>query len=335
VIAALVVGVAALAQAPAADPFAFYQPLVTLGPADRARLDRGEIVARILPARGGEVAVFASTRLNAAPERLVRWTHAIEVFKAGPYTKAIRRLSSPPVLSDLDDLVLDEVDLEAIRRCRAGDCDVKLAADEIRTLRVAISAAGAGWPPVVQREFRKIILERIVQYHTEGFAGLPPYVDHEVPVLPRDVLRGILERSPHLRNHLPEVADGLVRYPRVALNGTDSFMYWSKEHYGSGKPIIAVTQVHIVRPVGASLPELAVFSQDIYASHYRDGSLGSTFIVGDTDRRYLVYVNRSTLDRLGGFFGGLKRAILESRLESEVKTQIDQVRRKLEGGEPG
>ena len=328
-------GTAARVRQAADDPFAFFRPVVTVSPADRQRIDRGEVLARILPGRDGEVAVFAASRFDGQPESLVHWTHAIEELKKGSFVQAIRRFSDPPVLSDLDGLVLDDVDLDAIRRCRSGSCGVKLSAEDIQSLRVAASAAGPEWKAAVQREFRRVLFARVSRFHAEGVAALPAYVDHSEPTLPRDVLAGIVDRSPYLRMHLPAIADGLLQLPRAPLPATESFLYWSKEYYGRGKPVIAVTQVHIVRPGGAPLPDVVVLGQEVFASHYRNGSLGITAIVaGDGDARYLLYLNRSRLDALGGILGGLKRSLLEGRLESEVKPTIAMVRRRLESAGP-
>lgn len=315
------------------DPFSFFSPGVTVDAGERQRIEHGEVVVRILPARDGEVAVFAATKFAAEAEALVRWTKAIEALKRSPFVVAIRRFSHPPVLSDLDALALDDVDLEGIRQCETGSCSVKLASHEIDALKSAAGTSGE-WKPAVQREFRRLLLARVAKYQSEGLAGLPPYVDRSEPTRPQTEFAGILARSPHLRNYLPAVADGLSNYPQAELPSAESFLYWSKEQYKNGKPIIAVTQVHIVRPVGPSLPAVVVLGQEIFASHYRDGSLGSTFVLDDGKARYLVYLNRSRLDRLGGMFSGLKRALVERRLASEVKSGLDTVRRRIESGNP-
>lgn len=315
------------------DPFSFFAPVITIDAGERERIDRGEVIARVLPARDGEVAVFAATRFDAEPEALVRWTKAIEALKRSPFVVAIRRFSHPPVLSDLDALALDDVDLEGIRRCQPGNCAVKLAAHEMDALKSA-AASNSEWKSAVQGEFRRLILTRVTKYQSEGLAGLPPYVDRSEPTRPHAEFAGILARSPHLRNYLPAVADGLSDYPRAELPTGESFLYWSKEQYKNGKPIVAVTQVHIVRPVGASLPAVVVLGQEVFASHYRDGSLGSTFVLDGGKTRYLVYLNRSRLDRLGGMFSGLKRSLVERRLASEVKNGLDVVRRRIESGNP-
>lgn len=315
------------------DPFSFFSPVVTIDPAERERIDRGDVFVRILPARDGEVAVFAATRFAGEPEALVRWTKAIEALKRSPFVVAIRRFSHPPVLSDLDALALDDVDLDGIRRCEAGNCSVKLAAHEIDSLKSAAGADGE-WKSAVQREFRRIVLARVTKYQSEGLAGLSPYADRSEPTRPQTEFAGILARSPHLRNYLPAVADGLSDYPRAELPSAESFLYWSKEQYKNGKPIVAVTQVHIVRPVGPSLPAVVVLGQEVFASHYRDGSLGTTFVLDGGKTRYLVYLNRSRLDRLGGMFSSLKRTLIERRLASEVKNGLDTVRRRIESGDP-
>jgi hypothetical protein len=317
------------------DPFAFFRPAVTVSPNDLRRLDRGEVIVRVLPARENQLAVFAASKLDAEPDSLIHWAGAIEQMKKGPYVIAIRRFSDPPVLSDLDGLMLDDVDVEAIRDCRRGECDVKLAEREIDALMSAADTAGAGWKAAVQREFRRVLFNRVTRYRQEGLAGLPPYVDHPEPSVPNDAFSALVERSPHLRHHVPAITDALGRYPKAQLPSVDSFLYWSKEHYGRGKPVTTITQVHIVRPGAPPLPAVMVLAQEIFASHYRTGSLGMTaFVMGRDDARYLVHLNRSQLDMLKGMWGGLVRSVLERRLASEAKPAMATVKGRLESGHP-
>ena len=51
--------------APNADPFAFFQPSVTITADDRRQLDRGEPIARVLQGKDLEVAIFADDRVAA------------------------------------------------------------------------------------------------------------------------------------------------------------------------------------------------------------------------------------------------------------------------------
>ncbi len=284
------------------DPFAFFAPAVTLDQTDRERLDRRDLIVRILPAHDGELGVFAASRLDAAPDALVAWTRAIAEFKKGRFVSAIRRFSEPPVAQDLEGLRLDDVDLEDIRECRLDRCGLKLAAAEIASMRAAIAAGGSAWTEAVQQQFRRIILARLDSY----------------------------------RASVPTIETSLADYPGIDVTDSESFFYWSKERYGNAKPVVAMTHVTIIRPGASGRPAVLVLGKEIFATHYRNASLGLTAIVRDhvRDVSYLVYVNRSHVDVLGGVFGGLKRKVIEGRIRSESAELLTRVRDRLERGLP-
>jgi hypothetical protein len=313
---------AALA-ATAQDPFAWLQPAVTVDRAARSRLDRGEVIVRVLPTNDGEIGVFAAARLDADAETLAAWVNAIARLKKSPYVLMIRRFSDPPVLADLKGLTLDDGDLDAIRDCRPGACELKLAGDDIAALRQAAYTGGPGWKEAVQQEFKRVVLGRLAAYEAGGFVGIAPYADRREPTDPRTAFDALVAHSPYL--------------PSGALSGdpSASFFYWSKEQYGAGKAVIATTQVNIVRPQLPSAVRLAVISREIFATHYRNASLGLAAVTEDAaGQRYLVYVNRSQLDLLTGVFGGWKRSLVEGRLKSESANVFNEVRRRLESGSP-
>jgi hypothetical protein len=313
---------AALA-ATATDPFAWLRPAVTIDRAARTRLDRGEVIVRVLPAADGEIGIFAAARLDADAEALPEWVNAIARLKKSPYVLMVRRFSTPPGLDDLKGLSLDDGDLDAIRQCRPGNCTLKLAGDDISSLRQAASAGGPRWKDAVQQEFKRVVLSRLAVYKAGGFVGVPPYEDRRKPTDPRIALDVLLAHSPYLHSNV------------LAGDPPQSFFYWSKEQYGAGKAVIAMTHVDIVRPQMRSAVRVAVISREIFATHYRNASLGLTAVTEDAaGQRYLVYVNRSQLDLLTGVFGGWKRALVEAKLKSESVSVFNEVRRRLESGPP-
>ena len=115
----------------------------------------------------------------------------------------------------------------------------------------------------------------------------------------------------------------------------ESFVYWSKERFG-GRPVISVTHVSMLRGAGAAQPDALVAGKQIFATHYMNGALALTAIVGGGpgSRRYLAYLNRSEVDVLSGFFGGLVRWLVERRLKSEASDVLQGLRRRLESGLP-
>ena len=317
------------------EPFQFFAPWVTVSDADRRRLDRDEAVVRTLSGGDGQLAVFAVTRLNAPPDALATWTRSIAELKRSRFVLALRSFSDPPALSDLDDLVLDDRDLEAIRVCTPGDCAVKLSAVEIQRLRAIAAAAGVTWRDAVQREFRRILVSRVNVYRSGGLAALPPIQSQSRPVRPAETFAAIMARSPYV-TRVPSIAAWLQKYPDVDEPGVESFFYWSKEYYGGGKPVITVTHVGFVRSDAAAAPAVLVAGKQIFATHYLNGSLGLTAVLRDeaNGTRYLVYLNRSQVDLLKGFFAPFRRSVLEGRLTGDTPEVIRALRRRLESGSP-
>src|SRR5690348_8602976 len=139
--AAIAAAAVVLGAAQAVDPFAFFEPSIKMSAIERARLDQGDVIVRMFPADDGQVAVFAATRLNAPPEALLQWTRAIESFRQGTQVVSVGRFSDPVADSDLDRLVLEDDELNALRKCKVGKCDLKLAAVEITEVQNAVRAA--------------------------------------------------------------------------------------------------------------------------------------------------------------------------------------------------
>jgi hypothetical protein len=335
----LFVAITALApvqsQPSVADPLTILEPWIRLTRGERARLDADQPVARILPGHDGQIAVFVATRLTAPPEALVAWTREITAFKRGAFVLAIGRFSDPPVPGDLDALTLDDRDVDEARRCRPGDCGLKLSAAEIARLQQAAEGGGTGWRDAVQRAFRQVVFERVQTYRGGGLAALPAPADRSSSRRIDDVMATVVERSPYLYR-MPGLASWLTRYPHEG-GDVESFFYWSKEYFGGGKPVIGVTHVAIVRPtLTAGGQATIVAGKQILATHYSQTSLGLTLALPGVagTPSYLVYVNRSALDVLTGMVGTLARPLMERRLSRQAPLIVDGLRTRLESGPP-
>lgn len=303
------------------DPFAFFQPDVTLTVRDRAHLDAGETVIRILPSRDGQLAVFGVTPLDAGPEAAAAWARALE-----------HRFSDPPVLKDLDALVLDERDLDALRDCTPGNCRIKLAAPEIASLKASAASPGGRSSDALQRWFRRIVLDRVLYYRAGGIGCIWPYVDRPVPMRPGDALGVLVTGTSFLHLHAHAIADDLVSYPYVYASPRESILYWSKEQIG-GVAAVSVAHLRVYRPAGIDpAPSALIAGVEIYASHYRTGSLTVIGIVGTgaAGKTYLTYLNRSQVDTLRGPLGKLRRRTLELRVQRETVLAVNGLRQRLE-----
>ena len=321
----------ARADTSTADPFAFFESTVRVSAADRSRLDKGEVIARVLPADDGHLAFFSAARLNAPPDALVEWTRAIEELKRSPMVLAVGRFSADIGDSDLDALTLEASEVDALKRCRIGSCEVKLAAPEIAALQDALGNTGKDWREAAQREFRRILIARVRVHRDNGLSALPPYDDHGGRMSVGEAFSGVIARSPYLTRVFPEMVNAL-RTPRDApAPADDAFYYWSRERYGAGKPVVTITFVRLLRSNGIAPQALAV-STPLYASHYIDGGVGVTAVVCDGTGLscYLAYLNRTRVDLLGGLFGAFKRAIIEGRIKSDGPALMRGITRRIE-----
>lgn len=297
-----------------------------LTPADHERLARGDSVARVLDAAPGQLAVLAMVDTRATADSLLSSVRDIATLKRSAYVRTIRRFSSPPVLSDLDELRVSPEDRQDIADCTPADCAIKLTPDELMTLAAPRGAPG---PDHLDSAFRAVVLARAQRYLRDG--ALVAQAHRERPGLASPFDR-ILGASPYVTDAFPRLAAHLRQFPHDGDRDLESFLYWSVESFGR-KPVVVVTHVAILHPAEeerARGVSVLIAGKQVFATHYMDASLSLTALVDYQGRRYLTYVNRSETDALGGVFGWLKRTVVERRIRTEAASILAGVRRRVE-----
>ena len=312
------------------DPFEFLGPSITVREGERRKLDAGQVVLRILEGQGREIAVLGAAKVDFDGDRLAAWMQHIEALKKSRHVPAVGRFSDPPALGDLVRHSLEDRDLDALRKCRPGNCDLKLTASEIPAVQAAVAEAGDNWKTAGQELFRRLMLDRVLAYRVQGHAGIGTYADghSEQPLV--DVAARLLDRSPYLRDRLPTLAAHLTRYPNLPLPGAESFLYWSQEEFG-GRPVTTVTHVTILRPSGPDMPDALVAGRQVFATHYHEGSLSLTLLLRGCPGppHYLVYVNRTEVDIIRGLLGWLTRSVIQGRVEDGAGSILEGLRTRL------
>jgi hypothetical protein len=319
---------------PVHNPFAFFHPTVAIGAPELDTLAGGAPLVRFLPASGTEVGAFTATAVapHVTVDRVAAWMRQLELLRENRFVIATQRLSKPPRLSDFDRVRLDDEDLEAIRGCAPGHCDVKLSAADIEVLVNVAATGGRDWKPLVQQAFRERLLRRVLAFSAGGHAALDAIVDKKRPSFPARALSSLVEHTRFLGDRLPDVAARLG-CPRAGDG--ESFMYWSNERLG-GKPVITITHVQLSSGAEPGRPALLMIGTQIYASHYVDASLMVTaFVAADpAGPAYFVYMHRSSVDLLGGFWGGIARSIIEARVRKDGPAILRTVGERLASGDP-
>jgi hypothetical protein len=298
-------------------------------PSEIRILSQGGIIARGLPASGSHISVIAACALTVSPE-----TFAARVGNLGSTTSgssASGRFSNPPALEDLQRLTLDQGDIDRLRHCRVGDCRLNLGEEDIAGIRSSLAGSTSGPSPETQQVFRRILLERVRRYQKAGLAGLPDYRDRDTPLNPAAAFDGLVSQSPLLKARLENIATDLQQHPPGASAAAESSLGWSRVMMND-KPVIMITDYRVLRPgPAADLPTVLISAKQVYASRYMNGSLALTMLfAGSNGRQYLVHVDRSDLDELGGAFSGLKRSLMEGRIKDEAVAALTRLRNRLE-----
>ena len=315
--------------------FAVFGSTGQLSTAEQQRLSRGGTVVRTIERADAELGVFAATRFTGTAASLIGWTRAIAELKKAPGIRAVGRLSRVPTMRDLDGLVIDDDDLQALRRCIPGDCALKLDAPAIAAAHEAILRAGDSWRAAAIRAFKDILLTRVRQHREGGLGGLAPVVDKAAPTHAADTFRTLMVGWADPAQAVPSLSGTFGVSAPVDRPEVESFYYWSKERYDAGKDVISVTYVVMTAPRASSGIAALVLSQQIFASHYVNGAIGVTAVLQDaaTGQRYLAYLNRSSVDLFTGPFRLFRRAA-EQRIERQVPALLKQLRERLEQPPP-
>jgi hypothetical protein len=203
----------------------------------------------------------------------------------------------------------------------------------MKQLQEAAVNAGRAWKPAVQQAFRQVVLERVREYLSSG--RVATYDDQNDPVRPDVRFGSVLAHSAFLAERVPRFTEYLRDYPSTALPEVESFVYWSTERLAR-TAVVRVTHVSILRGHEAGLPDVLAAGREIFSTHYINASLGVTAVVREAPGSpgYLVYLNRSDVDVVGGIFGGLIRWGVQRRLRDEARDVLQGLRRRLESGEP-
>jgi hypothetical protein len=306
--------------------------------ADISALENGTVIAKV--ESGGadtEVVTVAAVKVSAATEQVARYYGQMITYVDGAITKAFGKFSTPPAPTDVKDLSLDQDDIDQLKACKRGNCDIRIGGTNLDTARSSVTWNAPDSASQVNALVRRAVIEYVGAYMKSGDAALMTYNDRSEPVSLKQQWQGILAGSPYFQQYSPALREYLEQYPRKPLQGATDLLYWVKEHYTGLKPVISI--VHSVIYLPPEHPErIVVVQKQLYASHYYDGSLAVANVIGTPQgtppATYLIYGNRSRGDLLKGGFGGLRRKIARDQAKKSAEQTLGTIKSVLEQAAP-
>jgi hypothetical protein len=327
--------VRAIAQNSTAEPFAFLREYADFSQSDISLLNRGNPVAKILPAGNpSEVAILGAIRVNTTTEGLLQKYRDIAVFKKSKEVLQIGKFGDPARREDIQALTIDSDEVNSLKECVLGKCSMKLTAEMIKLLGKSVDWSSPAAQQQTSEFFRQVLSRYVGTYRAKGNTALAVYADKAAGVALADQFRSLLRASPYLKRYVPQFESALLDYPQARLPDSEEFVYWSKEQFGA-KPVVSVTHVTIAKLGASETAPLVVGSKQIYANHYFTTSLGlAAFLPAPSASGkasgYLLYLNRSRVDLLGGFLNFLRRWVLNRRLREGIENNLLMTKQRLE-----
>ena len=277
-------------------------------------MERGEPLARILTTDRREVAVVGAVRIAASRDRLVARYRSIDNLKRSAIVLDAGVFSHEPRVSDLDRLAFEDRGLD-LRDCKPGDCQVRLAPEDIARFHREVDWNKPDWRTRSAAVWREVLAGHAAAYQRGGRTGLPVYANKAESLSVASELELLLASYAFLADYSPGLHAYLRSLGPEGLAGTDRVLYWTKEDFGV-RPIIRISH-QIIQGAARSNDPVIVTSNQVYADHYLDAAVTVTLALNaaDDDGRsfYMISVNRVRTRSLTGFLRTMIRSTVQNR----------------------
>jgi hypothetical protein len=297
-----------------------------------AAVERGQAVARLLDTDAREIAVVGAVRIAGSANTLLVRYRDLRHLKRGSVVLDVSRFSPTPQPSDLISLPLEEYSLD-LRRCRHGDCQVRLGAADVERFQRDVNWQGSEWRAQSASVWREVLYSYTTGYLAHGRSALPAYVNKPEPLRVADELSQLVRAYQFVAAYSPEFHAYLQEFGPRAPAGADHALYWTKEDFGI-RPVLRISHQVVYR---TSTPALAAFvaTNQIYADHYLDAALGLVMIMradAEGDAFYMISVNRARTRSLSGVLRRLARAAVQNRSREAMRTILSNTKALIENG---
>ena len=293
---------------------------------DFAALQLNQPVVRSIPTSDkAEIAVSGLVNIRAAADEFLRSYRDSMRRKSNAAILEIGAFGSQPAFADLETLTLEPRDIEDLKECMVGECQIKLSGAMIERFRKEVDWDAADREAKVTSLFKQMLFEYVKDYRTRGEAALIEYNDK------RDQVS--LAKEQRALDAAPSYINEFISDSKAGLQLIEDSLVWSKIKFGL-KPVIAINHILIYRRNSDVGPQVLIASKQIYANHYFNASLALTAFVRVADApngAYLVYENRSRADGLEGPFGKIKRGVVEKKAVEGLRAILESSKTSLEG----
>ena len=314
----------ALAQSSTAELQQILHEKAGFEPADFASIDRGQTIVKLTAVTDKrEVAVCGLVSLRTSGEKFL-WSYLDSMTRQNNQTVLeAGRFGKAPNVADLQHLTIDPGDVDDLKECVTGDCQIKLSAKMIERFRDEVDWQASDYQAQAAQLLKTMLADYVRDYQARGPEALIEYNDKRDVVRLADEQQAIGSASGYLND--------LLRNPQSGMQLVEDAIIWSKVKFGL-KPVLVINHVKAYKFEREHGPQVLVASNQIYANHYFTSSLAlAAFVNVAGAASYMVYENRSRTDALFGPFSKLKRGVIEKKSVAGLKSILDHSKARFEG----
>jgi hypothetical protein len=289
------------------QPYTFFKERINLPEDDIRKIEQGQVITKVLDPgdkKYGTV-VFGAVYVDAPMTRFDAVVRDVKRLRENKVYLDLQGFSpggTPPQMSDFEKLTLDHNDIDDLRDCKLGDCDLQVF-DPV-SFQKQIDW-GSNYKYVQANKLAQSrICEGMAKYFEGGLKAFGSYRDRAKPLDVYTAFKQMVDSS----YYLPQDKSGgiyrhVIDYPQQKLPGASDIFYWEIIDFGRG-PTIRVNQMSIF-PNGAGAAKFVVANKQLYASRYIRMALQMFYGVPDTGSPgksgfFLIEMNDSRLPDFGG-----------------------------------
>jgi hypothetical protein len=320
------------------QPSTFLKNRIGLTDAEIQKITSGQVATRVLDTGSKYgMLVFGAVYINApVPKFAEAYRNVNNLLKDKIYI-AVQEFSQggkPPTIADFARLELPRQDVDELKDCKMGDCDIQIF-DKVTALQSKINWSSPERYAQANQLVRERLVQGITQYLSGGLQALGNYRDRENPLNLYQATKEMVERSSYIpKEKMPGVYSHIVDYPKGKMTGADDFFYWQNMDFGQG-PTIRVDHVTIFPGTYGPVQSI-VADKQLYATRYIRLALQLFYCVRDTQNPnksgfYLLEMNDSQLPDFGGLKLSIVRKVATSKSVEGTTNTLALFKRVLEG----
>lgn len=298
----------------------------TFEASDFAALEQGQTVVKLTPiSEKREIALSGLTGLRVDAAHFLKSYLDGMARKSNEAVLETGRFGKAPDVADLQQLTVEPSDIEDLKQCVVGNCDLKLSAKMIERAGREVNWNAPDYQIQAAQLFKTMLAEYVRDYVARGPAALIEYNDKRDEVRVADEQQALSAASGYLNDQL--------RDSQAGMRLVEDAIVWTKIKLGL-KPVLLIDHVRIYQDERDHGPQVLIAAEQIYANHYFHSSRALTAFVsvpGANPAAYLVYENRSRADGLQGIFSKFRRGIIEHKVVGGLTSFLDQTKARLEG----